>query len=234
MSDTHNEPAAKTVELSRFYPPRLIPVETDEGGAQIAVRVRRMRRGEFVRVFAVEWAGLDDEHRESLRAIYRKPDTDERERLDNGTGAYVVPDAVIRERRLAEMSADEREAFRKLEAREAEEAAEIAARAVETYVEVAPALPDGTRQRVIIDGREIRTGADLVDVFGGSLPILSALAGLVRQEHQIAPDEKKGWRSRSGSSIGSEPNRPASGGSPAETAGDAASAASVASANAGA
>lgn len=232
MTDTQTtEP--RTVALSRFYPPRLITVETDEGPATLAVRVRRMRRGEFVRVFAVEWAGLDPEHLESNRAIYRKRDTDEHERLEHG-GAYIVPDTEIRARRLAEMTADAREAFRKLEAREAEAAAELAAQAVEKYVEVAPAFPDGTRQRVIVDGAPIVTGGDLVEVFGGSLPVLTALAGLVRAEHQMAPDEKKGWRSRSDSSIGSEPNRPASGGSPAETAGDAASAASVASASAGA
>ena len=80
MEDT----ATNTITLSRFYPPRLITVETDAAEVRIAVRVRRMKRGDFVQTFGVEWAALDEANLESRKAIYRKPDTDEHERDERG------------------------------------------------------------------------------------------------------------------------------------------------------
>lgn len=218
-----------TITLSRFYPPRMITVETDDAEVRIAVRVRRMKRGDFVQTFGVEWAALDEANLESRKSIYRKADSDEHARDERGR--WIVTDDEIRARRMAEMTTDERAAFLALEAREADATLNACARAVSQFVEVAPALPDGTIQRVEVDGRPVKTGADLVDLFDGSLPVLSTLAGLIRAEHTMQPDEKKGLRSRFDSSTGSRPNPPASGATPAETAGDAASAASVASAS---
>lgn len=227
MNDTNTT----TISVSRFYPPALIAIDSDEGTATIAIRVRRLSRGEALEA-AEAFAACDDDTRESRRAIFRKPDGDEREADERGI--FTISDDEIRARRLSEMTADQRRAHLELEAREKRAQIDACAQIVEKFVEVAPTRPDGTRQRVEIDGREIRTGRELVDTFDGNLAVLGVLAGSVIAETTLSPEKKRrsGWPSDS--SIGSRPTPSAHGPTPGATVADVAPPGSVPSDGAGA
>lgn len=220
------------ITIGRWYPAHAVTVDGDEGPVTIAVRARRMTSGELAE-FREKWAPV--EMPESERYIYRLPDDDgEHEKIGLG---YVVPAAEIRRRRIAEMDADTRQRFDALERRESVEHVGIAAWAVGKYLAVAPKFPDGQPFRLLIaddagETRQAKTGADLVELFGGNLQTLIGLAGIVLGENVASAEKKTRSRGPSDSNTGSASVRPGPGESPAETAVDAAPAGTAASGDA--
>lgn len=211
-------PTAKTIALSKCYPAQLIPVDTDEGLSYIAVRAKRLNHGELAECLALTSTviGADEE---SLKALYRKPDTDEHAKDD--AGAFVIDEVEIRRRRLDEMTADDRAAHLALERREVDARIAAASTLIGQWLEVAPKWPDGAVQTVEYEGEVVRTGADLVRMFGGNMEMTLKLAGIVSGENTISAEKKRRLLRPFASSIGSPSNPPDAGATPAETAANA-------------
>ncbi len=208
---TPETPNRQTVRLRNYYP-RTIVVDADGGEVEIPIRVRRFTPDQLVE-FQVGWSFCQNPPSE--RAIYRKPDEME---FRSGTTMYVIPPAEIRRRRLVEMTEAERVAFEAADRADAEHVRVFCSEQVSTHVTVDPTV------KLVVeddqgDPRTVKTGADLVAVFGGNLETLMEFTAAIWFENTLSPAKKKALRARSASTTSSAPSSPdPTGTAPAETA----------------
>jgi len=214
MSDT------TYISLRNYYE-RTVQIEDADGNVvDLPIRVRRFTL-EQLQTFSAARKRAQDYPAERL--IYRKPDGDEQAKEPmTYQGATVmvpaVPDVEIRRRRLAEMTDEQREAFeREEEAVEARIAA-FHRDAITEHVWVKPGV------RLVVEDesgetRDVRSGADLLAVFGGNVTTLKALSDAVFEENTLSAEAKKKSRSLSASMSSSPASPPtAAGAAPAGTA----------------
>lgn len=225
----------RTITIKNWYPHTFVIDPDDAGDPQaIDLRIKRFNVDAGKR-FNEAWQA--NQQRPSTRAIFRKPDGDEqakhsvKQEDDKEVDEFVVDDAEIRRRRIAEMTAEASAAFQQQERQDMADEYDFLAATVREYVSIAPG------QRVQIepeDGGEtfvVKTGEDMVRAFGGNRLQLLRLASAVWAENNLTGKEKKDYRTRSASlSSWNTPGQEAPGPRPAATVGPAASAGSVASA----
>lgn len=206
------------ISLRNYYE-RTVQIEDADGNVvDLPIRVRRFTL-EQLQAFSAARKRAQDNPAE--RQIYRKPDGDEQAKEPlTYQGATVqvpaVPDSEIRRRRLAEMTPEQREAFVREEEDAEARIAEFHRNAITEHVWVKP----GVRLVVEDEGgqtRDVRSGADLLAVFGGNVTTLKALSDAVFEENTLSAEDKKKRRSLSDSMSSSPASRP----SPAGDAPDA-------------
>jgi hypothetical protein len=203
--------------LIRNYYTRDIPIDDGFDGEAVAdgrtfrVHIRRFTVAQLQ-------AFQRDFHRvvnpTAARFIFRKPDGDEQAMRDEVIGkgerqrtrqVHVIPDAEIERRRLEEMDGPTRERYDA--ASQADDAfmTEFCSKAITDYVSVAPNLPFRFQAEREKTGEpfEIKTGADLVEAFGGNLSMLTRLTQAIHLENTLTPEAKKALRSLSGSTTSS-------------------------------
>lgn len=211
--------ADKTFTIRNYYT-RDIPI--DDGfdgdavasGATFPIRIKRFsvaQLQEFQRGFARLTNPTAD------RFIFRKSDGDEQDmREAAGRSEFVIPDAEIQRRRLAEMTDETRAAYDK--ANEADDSfmTSFCSAAITDYVTVDPSFTlNGERENG--ETFPIRSGADLVEAFGGNLSVLIRLTRAIHQENTLSAEAKKTLRSLSDLTA-SSPQPKGDGPTPAATA----------------
>jgi len=199
--------------LLRNYYPHDLPVDGVNGDETIPLRVRRFTHGQL-REFMAGWSRVENPPHE--RAIYRKPD--EAADLDMGE---------VRRRRVAEMDDATRQAFEAQERQDIDHNVDFCQQQIRAHVWVAPGakvvFEDGDG-----DTRAIKTGDDLVHVFGGNVEMLLTMTGILMLENTLGGQKKRTWRSRLASRASSSTPPPAADGTkPAATAASAAPPASA-------
>lgn len=167
-----------------------LPVWTtsDDEEFDLRVTVRRWTKGErdaWIREYRHH--GMPP----STRLLGRKPDECDR---DPVTQQYLIPDAAIDARRLAEMSADERAAYDRMVDEETEAGNAFLIRTLSTYLTVEPGQL--TYETETGETRPVATGEDFVKAFAGNGPVLQRALMLVHYENDMTPLQKKAWRSR--------------------------------------
>lgn len=168
------------------YHVAFVPID----GFAIEIRIKRLERQEqtaletgFHRAQAHEW----------LRRISTRLPGDEQEQRD---GAFVIPDATIHERRLAEMTEPERARFERWRDDTNAETNAFITDTISRYVRVAPGQIEIEEAG---EAREITEGADLVRFYGSRLDVLLPVIEAVLVENSLSPSLKNAYRSGTGS-----------------------------------
>lgn len=200
MSDQTPQP----IVIERFTD---VTVQLEDGTA-LPLRITPFTRQQFVE-FMDGFSRV--ENPESAKAIYRKAD-------EEG-----LPWPLVRERRLREMTPEQRTAHQALERGEAEYMLVFCAANITRYVRVAPGAPSIVAVDEAGERREVRTGADLADIFSGDPGALGAIVHALATENALSAQKKTNWRQRSASLRSSSvPPPAATGPSPDATAASAA------------
>lgn len=190
--------STKTFTIKNYYE-REIPIddgcdgEAVAAGATFPIRIRRFTVAQlqaFQRGFAQVMSPSAE------RYIYRKPDSDEQALRENGK-TYIVEDAEIARRRLAEMTPETRAAYDAASLADDDFMLTFCSQAITDHVW----LPPGVTVKVILDDDTefvARNGAGLVAAFGGNFSMLVRLTRAIHQENMLSPEAKKALRSLSG------------------------------------
>jgi hypothetical protein len=225
---------ADMITIKNFYPHRFALDPDDESGElqTIALRIARFTV-EQGKAFNRDWARVMDPP--AARAIYRKPEGDEQAkvtRLRAGTDieVFVVPDDEVRRRRVQEMTPDVRAVFVEQEQADAGFEYDYLIRLVSEHFSVDPS--QCVRFEVTAgETMDVRSGADLVRMFGGHRAQLLRLGMAIWAENNLSAQAKKNWRSLFSSTPSSTgPGKVLPGPRPVETAVPAALEGSAASA----
>lgn len=177
-------------------------METD-ADRTLPLRIRRFTIAQL-QAFQRGWERLVNPT--SKRFISRRPDGDEQERGPND--AFLISDSEIQLRREGEMSAETAALY--AAAKDADDAHMVTfcSQAVTEHAW----LPKGWRLNVeqddeavvAIDGGQ-RSGAGLVEAFGGNLSFLLRITQVIHAENTLSPEAKKYLRSLSASTASSPP-----------------------------
>ena len=110
-----------------------------------------------------------------------------------GDEEFVMPDAEVRKRRLAEMTPEQRAAWDVLDAADEQRAADFIIDTISRYVTVEA----GEIEQEGEDGTvtALTSGADVVRFFGGHASALRSLVGCVREENTLSTALKNALRS---------------------------------------
>lgn len=232
QTPTTTEPTATTVVI-RDYFDVVVPIDDVTGEAVIPLRIRRFNRAQM-EAFAIGWAAVINPP--SARQIYRLHDAVEQEK--NAAGAFVIPDAEIVRRRLAEMTPEQLDARREQERLEFEQMVAFCVEQITAHVWV-PAVD--AQQRPVRVQREddegqvvlVKTGADVAALFAGNGEMLGRIARAINDANNLSPEKKRASKLFSASTPSSLERLPAAGGpSPVATASGAAPAGSAETASA--
>lgn len=109
-----------------------------------------------------------------------------------GDEVFVMPDAAVRTRRLAEMTPEQRTAWDAIDAADERRAAEFVVDTITRYIEVEPGEIDKEGADLVAP---LTSGADLVRYFGGHAAALRELVAIVRVEHTLSTALKNDLRS---------------------------------------
>lgn len=175
------------VKVRRFYETVLHVDDPDAPGlmAKVPLKVKRLSLEEMSD-FKRDYQRLADPP--SNRLIFvRKPEGEEQER--NEKGEFVVPLEVVSQRRLVEMTPEQRVEYDTLDAEDEKFAKVFITRAIVNYTQV----PTGELEDE--EGTPITTGADLVRMFGSRRDILLQLIVSIWAENTLSASEKKVQRS---------------------------------------
>lgn len=193
--------------LIRNYYTHTVSIDDAEGAVvEIPVCIRRFSK-EQLQAFSI--AAVRAKRRRSQEYIYRKPDCDEQEKetltvRNVSVPVFKVTDDEVSRRRIAEMSAEQRVEFDRLVEEEERRVAEFYAQTVRDHVWVQAHV----RLFFEADGetRQVSTGADLVDAFGGNLAVLEDLTRAVTDHNTLSASEKKRSRLPFGLRLSSPPS----------------------------
>lgn len=213
------------ITINNFYPHQFSLDTDDESTEPQTVQLRIARfTVEQGKAFNRDWARVVDPP--SKRFVFRKSDGDEQAKVVRlRSEVFVVDDEEIRRRRVQEMTPADRATFLELEQADATFEYEFLVRMLDQHISVAP------WQRVRFETEEgqtleVRTGADLVRVFGGHHAQLLRFGMAVWGENNLNPIQKKVWRALfTSASSSSEPGkvllgpRPVAPAAPAENEG---------------
>lgn len=175
----------------RSYYPVTIPIDDPETGDKqnVKMRVRRLNIEEFA-AFSAKFRQSSNHPSRAL--VARLPDGDEQEKDD--TGAFKVSDERVLERRLVEMSDEERARYDAMDAAEETFAREFLRESISIYITVESGElfeeKDGKDEPII-------NGVDLVRLYGARRDVLSALLNAIWSENTLSAHEKKALRSLS-------------------------------------
>lgn len=215
---TPTDTAATTVVI-RDYFEVVVPIDDVTGDAVIPLRIRRFNRAQM-EAFTLGWAEVISPS--SARQIYRLHTADEQEK--NEHGAFVVPDAEIIRRRLAELTADQLAAYRAQQRAEFEAMVAFCIEQITAHVWV-PTVDTNQRpvrvQREDEDGQIVlvRTGADVAALFAHNDEMLGRIARAIHDVNSLTPEKKRRSKLFSASTPFSlERPTAAAGPTPAETA----------------
>jgi hypothetical protein len=224
----------QTFRIRNYYEQQ-VPIDDGVEGQStlLPVRIKRFTVAEM-QAFQRGFARLSDPP--SKRAIFRQPDGDEQEKTAHSvvtkkTAAdgtvtettrevleYRIPDSEITRRRLQEMTPDQLTAHEQAECEDEAFVVAFGSDSVTAYtwlprhVTLEVEQEDGTTTVV-------KTGADLVTVFGGNLAMLIRLTAAIHTENALSAELKKVLRSPSDSTRSSlAPIGTADGGAPAAIA----------------
>lgn len=185
------------VTIRNFYPHKFTLDPDDDSAPQIIdLRIARFTVEEG-KAFNRDWARVMDPP--SGRFIFRKTEGDEQIktstlRRGQPVETFLVDDDEVRRRRLQEMTPTDRATF--LEQADADAAFEydFLVTLITAHVSVAPGqcvkFEDDKSQMT-----DVRTGADLVRVFGGQRGQLVRFGTAIWAENNLGADQKKAWRS---------------------------------------
>lgn len=175
--------------------PSCVPID----GQLIKITVARMKVGEAsafrrayhrltapesIRILSTRKPGEEQEKR-----LVPRPPTAE-ENAEPEAEVFLIPDAEIRRRRLAEMSPAEREAFDVLDAREDVENDAFIEKAIAQYVTVEAGQIEETNMATG-DVTAVTTGADLVRIFSSRPSVLVDLVTVIRIENMLPESQKQ-------------------------------------------
>lgn len=208
--------AEKRQILLRNYYDRDIAIDDVTGEATLPIRVRRFSPDQLL-AFKEGWSRCEDPP--SQRVIYRK-DSEDGVSMDE-----------VRRRRLVEMTVEEREQFERAAADDEKFAQGFCREQIAAHVWVHPDV-DLQLQDEGGNLRPVRTGADLVAVFGGNFSMLMTLTAAILLENTLSPEKKRALRLRSASRSSSDAPPPSTGDAPAATAAPVALPASASAADA--
>lgn len=191
--------STKTFTIKNYYT-RDIPIDDGIDGEAVAAgetfpaRIRRFNVAQL-QEFQRGYARVSSPN--AARFIYRKPDSDE-QALREGGKTYLVDQEEIERRRLSEMSPETRAAYDAASLADDAFMTEFCSRAITDFVSVAPGCTL-TVERDAGEPLTVRTGAHLVEAFGGNLSMLVRLTKAIATENTLSPEAKKVLRSLSGS-----------------------------------
>lgn len=181
--------------MSREYLPYYVH-QFELDGEQVTIHIKRMDYGEFqefsARSGALEKTVLDER-------IFRELDGHEQAKKKDGT--YVIGWEELCQRRLQQMSADERAEIEEAQSKRQKEQDDFIRECIERYiVHVEPGLvdvhADGTKHPVV-------DGKGLIAITGGRRTLHVQLYQAIFAENHLDEGQKKVLRSQLGSSISS-------------------------------
>lgn len=163
--------------LKSFYP---YPITLD--GDEVVLRLKRFTDGD-AQAFAPMWRAIMDEVK--LRYAVRRADEMER---GGEKGEYLLSLNDIADRRIQEMTAEQRTAYRIEEEKAEEEARTLITEAIKRWVTVERGLSEETA-----DGREqsLTTGEDFLRYYGGRWMLLSQIVANLAAKNAFGDDQKK-------------------------------------------
>lgn len=187
---TATEPAATTVVI-RDYFDVVVPIDDVTGEAVIPLRIRRFNRAQM-EAFTLGWTSILNPP--SNRELYRLQTAEEQEK--NEQGQFVIPDAEITRRRVAEMSTEQRAVREAQLVVEFQELIAFTVAQITSHVWVAPVDAEGRPvrvQRVDEDGQVllVRTGADVAALFSGNGEMLGRIVRHIHDQNSLTPEKKR-------------------------------------------
>lgn len=168
-------------------------IDDPDTGADVEVRtcIKRLTLDEFSAFYSNY---VKSANAPSDALVARQPDhPDEMARVAEG-GAFVLSDVVVRERRLAAMTEDERTRFDNMDAAEEAFSRRFLADTITRFVTFEPdqVWDDSSGEK-----KAVVKGEDIVRIYGGRQDVLRQLLQAVMFENTMSAAQKKVLRSRS-------------------------------------
>jgi hypothetical protein len=178
------------IKVRRFFNSNITVDDPDTGESrELKIRVTRFDNDAFGR-FERDWRRAGDPPSNRLTQV-RKQDGDEQEKDDAGN--FKVALHIVMERRLAEMTTEERAHYDELDAADEAFAKQFLMDAVTAHVRVL----DGEMVDEDEEGTEVpvTTGAQLLKIYAGRADVLRQLLTCIWTENTMSANEKKVRRS---------------------------------------
>jgi hypothetical protein len=178
------------IKVRRFYDSTITVDDPETGESrELPIRVTRFDMETFSK-FEKNWRRIGDQPSNRMIQV-RQQNGDEQEKDEKGE--YVVSLRTVMERRLTEMTAEEREAYDKQDAIDEEFSKKFLIDSVCAYVRV----PEGALIDEDDNGNEVAvtTGEDLIRLYAGRGDVLRQLLTAVWTENTMSVAEKKVRRS---------------------------------------
>lgn len=186
----------KTFRIKNFYT-RHIPIDDGFEGGEIRMLPVCIRRFTVKELQEFHNGFVRLMNPESARLLARKPDGDEQELDDKKK--FIVNDAIVRERRLAEMTPEARAKFDALERAEEDYVLTFCTKAISDHVWLPPGVNVVLEDDDANAGEPVKRGEKLAAVFAGNLSMLLRITKAVHEENTLSTETKKILRSLSGS-----------------------------------
>lgn len=187
---------AKVFNIKNYYS-RHVPIDDGFESEEIRLLPIRIRRFSVRELQEFHNGYVRLMNPESAKLIARKTDSDEQELDDNKR--FVVGDLIVRERRLAEMTPDQRAAFDALERKEEDFILTFCTKAIADHVWLPPGVNVELEEDDGTTGAPVKRGEGLAKVFAGNLTMLMRITRAVHEENTLSAETKKFLRSLSGS-----------------------------------
>jgi hypothetical protein len=177
------------LKVRRFYPSTITVDDPESTTREINIRVTRFDNDTFG-VFEKNWRRVGDPPSNRMTQV-RNTAGDEQEKKENGE--FVIPLSAVMERRLAEMSTEERAKYDALDVQDEAFAQKFLVDSITAHVRV----PEGEMVDEDEEGNEVpvTTGAQLLKIYGGRGDVLRQLLTAIWTENTMSAAEKKVRRS---------------------------------------
>jgi hypothetical protein len=173
------------ISVKNYYP-ATVKLDDDQGDqSDVTIHIKRLTIPEYA-VFKTQFARVGEPP--SNKMLARQPEGAEQARDDHGL--YKISESRVRESRLAEMDAATRATYDRLDAEDEAFARQFLLDTVRAYISV----PDG---EITWEGRAIRTGEDLIELYHAQLEVIQLLVRTVLTENTLNNAQKKALRSLS-------------------------------------
>jgi hypothetical protein len=172
------------IKVRNFYPMPVVLEDEHGEPASAEIHVKRLGPDDWA-TFQAGMKRMDDPPSERLLGG-RQASGDEQTK--DAAGVFVIPDSVIRERRLAELEPAARAAFKAAD----DDDERWVLRFVQTSIEEYVTLPAGQIQNE--DGSDITTGAEYVRLFAANPSALLEALRAIQYGNSMSVRQKKGWR----------------------------------------